>query len=150
MKILKLLNKETKHLLNDDPVRPELSYDFRTAYDREVLVLSDNEDNAHAVICVAYNHQVPETVEELNRYGMSDFNDPNRIAVFYTVWSYTKGSGRDIVFSAVDYIKENKPWVRRFVTLSPKTEMARKFHLSNGAIVLSENIESDNYEYKNV
>jgi len=38
----------------------------------------------------------------------------------------------------------------RFVTLSPKTEMARKFHHSNGAITLSENEVTDNYEYRNV
>jgi hypothetical protein len=33
------------------------------------------------------------------------------------------------------------------VTLSPKTEMARRFHLKNGAIIFRENIETINYEY---
>jgi hypothetical protein len=34
------------------------------------------------------------------------------------------------------------------VTLSPKTEMARKFHTSNGAKTLKENDETVNYEYE--
>jgi len=101
-----------------------------------------------AVICVAYTDQVPETVPDLVRFP--DMGDAARIAVFYTVWSYEKGAGRKIVFEAVKWIKENKPEIMRFVTLSPKTEMARKFHHSNGAITLSENEVTDNYEYRNV
>lgn len=141
------INRTLAHLIDNDPVRPELDYNFRISNDRECLVLK-NDDYINAVICVAYNHQVPKTIEELDEYSFSDFNDPNSIAIFYTVWSYKKGSGRDIVFTAVDYIQHFKPWVGRFVTLSPKTEMARKFHLGNGAFILSENEQSDNYEYK--
>jgi len=33
------------------------------------------------------------------------------------------------------------------VTLSPKTNLARRFHLKNGAIVFRENIDTTNYEY---
>lgn len=146
MKLLVPLNSELMHLLNDDSVRPELSYAFRTSNGRECFVLT--EEDPRAVICVAYTHQVPTTVEELDAYSFNDTNDPNGIAVFYTVWSYGKGAGRDIVFSVVDHIKHFKPWVGRFVTLSPKTEMAKKFHLSNGAFTLSDNIESVNYEYR--
>ena len=36
----------------------------------------------------------------------------------------------------------------RYVTMSPKTEMAMKFHLSNGAVLLRENEETNNFEYK--
>jgi hypothetical protein len=38
-------------------------------------------------------------------------------------------------------------YIKRFVTLSPKTEMAKRFHLKNGAIVFRENEETVNYEY---
>ena len=79
-----------------------------------------------------------------------DFADATRIAVFYTVWSYEKGAGREIVFKTVDWIKENKPHILRFVTLSPKTKMAERFHLRNGAVLLAENKESNNFEYRNV
>jgi hypothetical protein len=34
------------------------------------------------------------------------------------------------------------------VTLSPKTEMARRFHLKNGASELRENSNTINYIYK--
>jgi hypothetical protein len=34
------------------------------------------------------------------------------------------------------------------VTLSPKTEMARKFHLKNGAEVFRENPDTVNYLYR--
>jgi hypothetical protein len=33
------------------------------------------------------------------------------------------------------------------VTLSPKTDMARRFHLKNGAAVYRENLETVNYLY---
>ena len=140
------INRTLAHLIDNDPVRPELDYNFRINNGRECLVLKDNDD-VSAVICVAYNHQVPKTIDELDEFSYNEFNDPNSIAVFYTVWSYKKGSGRDMVFTAVDYILHFKPWVRRFVTLSPKTEMARKFHLGNGAFILGENKFTDNYEY---
>ena len=68
-------------------------------------------------------------------------------AIFYTIWSYKPGAGRQLIFDSVQYIKSNKPNISRFVTLSPKTEMARRFHLKNGAIIFRENIESINYEY---
>lgn len=137
------MDNQLCHLINDDTVRPELDYKFRTANGRECFVLMDDKTPA-AVICVAYCSSVPKTVSELSNFS---FDKKSSIAIFYTVWSYTKGSGRDIVFSVVEHIKQYKPQITRFVTLSPKTEMARKFHLSNGAFVLSENEESVNYEY---
>lgn len=130
------------NLILNDTVRPELDYDFRTSNGREFYELTDVLCTG-ACICVAYTRHVPKTVNELDMYYAEDSD----IAVFYTVWSYTKGSGREIVFKVVEHIKQTKPHIKRFVTLSPKTEMARKFHLSNGATVLSENEESVNYEY---
>jgi hypothetical protein len=35
----------------------------------------------------------------------------------------------------------------RYLTLSPKTEMATKFHTQNGASLLSNKEETDNFEY---
>ena len=51
-----------------------------------------------------------------------------------------------MVLTVAKHIKESKP-VDRYVTLSPQTEMARKFHLANGATVLEVNSTSVNYEY---
>lgn len=146
--IFREVTEDRSYLVDDDPVRPELSYEFRTSHNRQMFMI-ENEftGDPSAVICVAYSNKVPETVDDLD---FIDFMDSAGIAVFYTVWSYEKGAGRKIVFEAVKWIKENKPEVMRFVTLSPKTEMARRFHHSNGAITLSENEKSDNYEYRNV
>ena len=44
-------------------------------------------------------------------------------------------------------IKQHYPSIKNFVTLSPKTEMARRFHLKNGARVMRENADTVNYEY---
>ena len=139
--MLNNVTADKMYLTDDDPVRPELSYTFRISNNKEFLVLEDKVPAA--CICVAYLKQVPTEVKDLVVY---DDDEPS-VAVFYTVWSYTKGAGRDIVFRAVEYIKETRPEINRFVTLSPKTEMARKFHLKNGAILLNENAMTDNYEY---
>ena len=39
-------------------------------------------------------------------------------------------------------------YLNRLITLSPLTEMARNFHLNNGAIELQVNQETQNFEYK--
>ena len=45
-------------------------------------------------------------------------------------------------------IKKQRPWVRRFVTLSPLTEMARKFHIKNGAKFIGKHQDCQNFEYE--
>jgi len=67
--------------------------------------------------------------------------------VFYTIWSYKSGKGQQLLIEAVKGIQRDYPSVTRFVTLSPKTEVARRFHLRNGAIVFRENLDTINYEY---
>ena len=147
---LSLLNEEDAFIVREDPVRPELDYEFRSNNGREVYVLK-TDGNIDAVLCVGYTDQIPTTVGELELYAWPEFNDPPRIAVFYTVWSYSKGAGRKIIFDVVDRIKETKlNGSMRYVTLSPKTKMAYRFHTRNGAILLRTNNVTDNYEYINV
>jgi ABC-type branched-subunit amino acid transport system permease subunit len=52
-----------------------------------------------------------------------------------------------IITQALTHVKWNRPYVTRAVTLSPKTAMARDFHLSNGAKLLQENESTVNFEY---
>ena len=85
---------------------------------------------------------VPEKIEDL-----STESEVPTTAIFYTIWSYAPGAASDLLFQTVSRIKEMYPSVQRFVTLSPKTEMARKFHLRNGALVFRENPDTVNYEY---
>jgi len=141
--MLKLVNDDwTLGYVKDDPVRPHLPMHWRIVDGREVYTLEDDEVGvARAVVCVAYTKGVAITEEELN-----NTNDPDT-AMFYTVWSYDKGAGREIIFSTADVIKRDKPYIKRFCTLSPLTEMAEKFHLRNGAKLLRKGDTCQNFEY---
>ena len=119
----------------EDPVRPELDRAFRHTAGREVYT------NGGAIICVAYCKGIPSTVGHLDTMTGLDH------AVFYTVWSRRPGFGRGLVLDTLNYLQLTRPWIKRFVTLSPKTEMARKFHLSNGGVLVRENVDSLNFEY---
>jgi hypothetical protein len=126
----------------DDPVRPEIPREFRVERGRFVLALAETTEQPQAIVCVSLHNTVPTTVDELHATSESP-----TVAIFYTIWSYAPGAGRALLMSAVSSIRERHPTITRFVTLSPKTEMARKFHLKNGAIVLQENEQTTNYEY---
>jgi hypothetical protein len=128
--------------IKDDPVRPEIPTDFRVSNGRMVAALSDNDTDPDAMVCVSFHDFVPTGVDDL-----SNVSEVPTTAVFYTIWSYKAGKGRDLLIQAVKGIQEQYPSVTRFVTLSPKTDVARRFHLKNGAIIFRENIETVNYEY---
>ena len=128
-------------LLSQDPVRPHIPHTQRIGDSKDIFVLRDDENKAKAITCVSYQQSIPTTESELF------LNEQADTAVFYTIWSYVPGAGRTLIFDAVKHIKETKPEIKRFVTLSPKTEMAKKFHHKNGAITYRENQESVNYEY---
>ena len=128
--------------LLQDPVRPELSPEFRVAENREVFALKD-DDKVKAIVCVAYNVGIPTSVKDLVEY--IDANPDT--AVFYTIWSYAAGAGRDLLEEAQAHIKETKQGITNFVTLSPKTETAKRFHMRNGASVYRENEDTVNYKY---
>ena len=127
--------------LSEDPVRPNIPLSERLGITKEIFLLPE-EENVQAITCVSYNDIVPTNESDL-------FNNKSEpvVAIFYTIWSYKPGAGRQLIMDSVGYIKENKPTIKRFVTLSPKTEMAKKFHLKNGAIILRENVDTINYEY---
>lgn len=131
------LEFDTSH----DPVRPELDLDFRLSKGREVYMLVE-DGKYKAAICVAYTDEVPTSVKELDKLSTETGN----IAIAYTVWSRAPRAGRDIVFRLLDICRENDS-IKRLVTLSPKTDMARRFHLNNGAVTLQNNTATDNYEY---
>ena len=143
MRLNRIENKNFPQIY-DDPVRPELTMDFRMRWGRENYALVDDDESVAGVICVGYTTSIPRTLEDLTKFGSYTGNH----AVFYTVWSYRKGAGRQIVLETKARIQAEKPYVKTFVTLSPKTEMARKFHLKNGAEVFRENPDTVNYLYR--
>ena len=127
--------------IKDDPVRPEIPREFRVGKDRFVATIGD--ETPDAMVCVNLLNYIPSTVEELGE-AVEEVNT----AVFYTIWSYAPGAGKRLLMETVEQIKQRFPTVTRFVTLSPKTEMARRFHTKNGAVTFRENQESVNYEYQ--
>lgn len=129
------------NLLKEDPVRPHIPHEYRIGKNKDIFVLQEHNEPG-AITCVSYQLSIPEDEDNL----FESCEHPNT-AVFYTIWSYKSGKGRQLIRHTVDYLKENKSEITRFVTLSPKTEMARRFHLSNGASILRENKNTINYEY---
>ena len=131
-----------------DPVRPSIPCEWRIANGNKVFYKAIKSFDMSqigewsAACCISFKNAVPKSEMEL----VSTIHSGN-IAIFYTVWSTRKGAGREIIFNIVDYLKEHKPNVKRYVTLSPKTEMAKKFHLRNGAEMIAENETTYNFEY---
>ena len=139
-------NKKLNFKVSDDPVRPELDLDFRLSPGRTVYALTEDGEYK-AAICIAYCNDVPTTVKELDKLSQATINGTHSsIAVAYTVWSKKPRAGRKIITDLMEIIKKDDT-VHRLVTLSPKTAMAKRFHLNNGAFVLQLNTETDNYEY---
>jgi len=132
-----------QEIIKDDPVRSEIPIDHRINEDAEIYALWNNTELG-AVTCVSYTEGIPGSVEEM--YSLSSpFMDT---VVFYTIWSYTKGSGRELIINASESILKEYPTIKNIVTLSPKTEMAEKFHIRNGAWHFRENTDTVNYAYK--
>ena len=139
--------------ISKDPVRPELDNDFRTSYGRKIYGVK-YKDEIHAVMCFAFTNKIPKTVKELDLLSKDAFLQSaqrsqkiGKIAIAYTVWSTKKGGGKLIVKEVFKVIKKSNH-LNRLVTLSPLTEMARNFHLRNGAEELQVNETTQNFEYK--
>ena len=139
--------------IKEDPVRPELDVVFRRSYGRKIYGVKYNKEIC-AVMCFGFTEDVPKTVKELDlmtkdAYLKSAQRDQNigKIAIAYTVWSKKKGGGKLIVKEVFKMIKKSNH-LNRLITLSPLTEMARNFHLKNGAKELQVNETTQNFEYK--
>jgi len=124
-------------LCEGDPVRKNIPSDWRVAdCRREMFHLEEK-----AVICVAHLKRIPTTEAELMKYEWGTFS------IFFTVWSSERGLGRKIIEETKNLL-QGQHFNNRYITMSPKTEMATKFHLKNGAILLQENQVTNNFEYE--
>ena len=128
-----------------DPVRPELTPDFRQKSGRYVFALMDEQSSAKAFCCFAICNKVPRNVKELDKFTTSK-EEGFLVAVPYSVWRYEKGGGYRIVNSLIPIFK-NRFKASSVVTLSPATSMAKKFHLRNGAMIDFSSDEFINYRY---
>jgi len=160
-KIKKALEKSPKFELvelpyidvTEDPVRPELSLEFRQAYGRKIYGIKDEEGDIAAVMCFAFTHGIPKSVEEMDTMSkdaamqaIHRAGQQGSIAIAYTVWAKKKGGGKHMVNEVYKMIKSSNH-LNRLITLSPLTDMARKFHLKNGAKEIQVNLTTQNFEY---
>ena len=148
---MELIDAVTDFSIEKDIVRPEYDVEFRISEDREVFAWGRRlvpYQVYSSLCCVAYTHEIPINMEQLTEYSINHSPYKSHIAVAYTVWncSDTKGSGRSLILALQKHFSSHAK-VNRLVTLSPLTEMAKRFHLSNGARLLSTNPESYNFEY---
>ena len=149
---MELIDAVTDFSIEKDIVRPEYDVEFRISEDREVFAWGRSlvpYQVYSSLCCVAYTHEIPINMNQLTEYSINHSPYRGDIAVAYTVWNWsnTKGSGRSLILALQKHFKQDTR-IQRLVTLSPLTEMAKKFHLSNGATLLSTNPESYNFEYE--
>ena len=128
-------------LIKDDPVRPHIPLEQRINDAAEVLILKAGEE-VLAATCMQWLKDIPE-----NEQDLIDLDKTKDVAVFYTIWSYSPGAGANLLKQAAEWLLKDFPEVKGIVTLSPQTEMARRFHLKNGATVHRTNETSVNYKY---
>ena len=137
---------------DEDPIRPELDNEFRTSFGRKIYGVK-YKGEIHAVMCFAFTNEIPKDVKELDLLSKDAFlqsatrdQKVGKIAIAYTVWSKKRGGGKLIVKEVYKKIKKSNH-LNRLVTLSPLTEMAKKFHLKNKAKLFRVNETTQNFEY---
>jgi len=145
--LLEVINSSKSDLVSifrDDPVRPEISAEFRCIQpNNSVFVLRGYGGENLAVLCCSFKDYVPCSMDQL-LYTNSKLGSN---AIFYSVWSYSKGSGRQIIPLVQEWIKGRYSNVVGFYTYSPKGLRVQEFHISLGARVYRENVDSINYVY---
>ena len=139
--------------VSEDPVRPELSLEFRQAYGRKIYGIKDEEGDIAAIMCFAFTHDIPKSVEEMDTMSKDAAMQAvhragvqGSMAIAYTVWAKKKGGGKHMVNEVYKMMKQSNH-LNRLITLSPLTDMARKFHLKNGAREVQVNPTTQNFEY---
>jgi hypothetical protein len=138
---LRSIDDPLTRVVKDDPVRPHIPLSQRINETAEILILRAGEEIL-AATCLQWLSDIPADEQDLINMG----KDKNT-AVFYTIWSYSPGAGATLLKQAAEWILNEFKDVKNIVTLSPQTEMARRFHLKNGATIHKKNPTSVNYQY---
>jgi hypothetical protein len=126
-------------IIKDDPVRPNIAIEQRIN-DRACIYLWTEDSKILAAVCVSLCDAVPESEISM----LMPVDGEKTVAVAYTIWSYSNGAARKLIFAVRDQLPQS---IKKMVTLSPQTEMARRFHQSNGAVLIRENADTWNFEY---
>jgi hypothetical protein len=135
------INDPQVKVIKDDPVRPHIPLEQRVNDFAEILILKAGEE-VLAATCMQWLRDIPEDEQDL-----IDLVENKDVAVFYTIWSYAPGAGAELLKEAANWLKTEFKDIKAIVTLSPQTEMAKRFHLKNGASIHKQNETSVNYKY---
>jgi hypothetical protein len=138
---LKDVNDPLTKVIADDPVRPHIPLEQRINDTAEILLLKAGEE-VLAATCMAWLKDIPQDEQDL-----INLKDTKDVAVFYTIWSYKPGAGASLLKEAAAWLLKDFPGIQAIVTLSPQTEMAKRFHTKNGATTYRQNETSVNYQY---
>lgn len=138
---LKSTSDPFTRVIKDDPVRPHIPLEQRINEAAETLILKAGEE-VLAATCMAWLKDVPQDEQDL-----ITLKGEKNTAVFYTIWSYKPGAGQQLIKQAAQWLLNDYKDIKNIVTLSPQTEMAKRFHHKNGARTFRENKTSVNYEY---
>ena len=143
----------SQNYIKDDIVRPNISAEYRCnpEFGRRSYALVEGGE-IKAVVCIANGFSIPTNETELSKIPYYSAENNQVFMVPYTIWSYSSGYGRILLNGLLENVRkeikrtnQQKP---RIVTMSPKTKVASRFHLSNGAVLIADNEESYNFEYK--
>jgi hypothetical protein len=135
------INDPQAKVIKDDPVRPHIPLEQRINDAAEILILKAGEEIL-AATCMQWLNDIPRDEQDL-----IDMPKDKNTAVFYTIWSYSPGAGQALIKAAADWLLKDYKDIVNIVTLSPQTEMAKRFHIKNGATVHRTNETSVNYKY---
>ena len=135
------INDPQVRVIKDDPVRPHIPLEQRINDAAEILILKAGEEIL-AATCMQWLKDIPKDEQDL-----IDMPKDQNVAVFYTIWSYSPGAGQALIKAAADWLLKDYKDIVNIVTLSPQTEMAKRFHIKNGATVHRTNETSVNYKY---
>ena len=139
---IKDINDPFVKVIKDDPVRPHIPLEQRVNDLAEILILKAGEQ-VLAATCMQWLKDIPKDEQDL--INLAETHD---VAVFYTIWSYAPGAGAQLLKQAAEWLLNDYKDIKNIVTLSPQTEMAKRFHHKNGAVTLSDNDDTVNYEYR--
>ena len=67
LQFIKDLSHTLLEFIKDDPVRPEISKDFRVSDGRMVAALTDEESNPEAMVCVSFHDFIPADIKDLDK-----------------------------------------------------------------------------------
>lgn len=140
--IIKTLDDPHLKYLDGDPIYPHIPKEEKITSNRFAFLLKEN-DIVKAVTCVAFSKNIPTFIDELDNCLDNTVN-----AVFYSIWSNVAGAGGELLLKSVSHIREHMDNVDKVFTLSPKTKIAERFHLKNGAKIYRINEKTINFYYE--